>query len=169
MSENNKKLSFSERARATKILIELLASAKFEQVLTYKDLTRSIGLDVQGKARHNLGSARKIVERENRILFSTVPKVGIKRLLDNEIYTAGVETRRVFSRKARRTALKLECVDSFGSMSPIEQNRLNGERTLNAMQQTVSSDRAVRRIGAKVAEERNVLVLAQTLDEIRKL
>ena len=90
----------------TRVLVNRLLVTKVGEVVEYSELTSLIKRNVQGKGRPVLESARRYLERTERIAFGVVRNVGFKRLTGIQALDTGVDAfgrhRRATTREARR-------------------------------------------------------------------
>lgn len=93
-----------------KTLADLMRDVPAGGMLHYEDMSAAINRDVT-KDRGAMDTARAIVQRENRIVFDVVTKVGFKRLIDTEIVNLGDRARTKVRRLAKRTSRAIVCVD----------------------------------------------------------
>ena len=80
-------------------------------LVTYAALSEIAGRDVQRAGRGPLDTARRILQREDNIVFGVVRGEGLKRLSDPEIVKAGHASVAATRRTARRGIRKLACAD----------------------------------------------------------
>lgn len=88
----------------TQLLARRLAKMEPGNTITYKEMSTVIGKDIL-EHRHVLSAARRIVLRENRIVFETVRNVGVTRLSDGEIVNSAVP---MFRKKVRSVARRVK-------------------------------------------------------------
>lgn len=81
------------------------------EVATYDELNEACGRDVRGRAHYALHKARERLQREKRMVFEAVAKVGIKRLDDAGI--VGHVDRKIsgIRRAGKRCVARLGSVD----------------------------------------------------------
>ena len=122
-TSNNERPTFQVSVD-TQMIYDRLAKAEVGERITYAELTRLIGNDVQDGGRSNLESARSKLMRDDRLVFGVIFNEGVVRLNDEEIVdTARVGYSRIRS-AARRNARRATCVDfeSLPNEKKIEQN-----------------------------------------------
>ena len=83
-------------------LVEYLKAAKVDVLITYRQMSKTIGADVVVR-RHILESARRILMREHRMVFGVVMSEGLRLLDAVEVVEMEPENRR----KRIRTQAKL--------------------------------------------------------------
>ncbi len=114
MAAMSNKPSFTASADA-KTLADLLRCVNVGEVLAYDDMNAALGRDVTAD-RNVLYTARAIVQREDRMVFDAVLRVGIKRLADAEIVNLGDRARARVRRISRTVSQAITCVD-YAAMS----------------------------------------------------
>lgn len=142
-----------------KTIHDLMADTKVGSVVTYDDITAAIGRD----ARHNRGamhSAMRILKNSKRMVFGCVPKVGYKRLSDEEIIDSGDDCIARIRRLSRRGAKTLACVE-FDALSPQDKLRHNAKMTVLALTQESTTHTAVKRIEQAVSDANAALPCAK--------
>ena len=111
LKNGDRKRTIPGLAHDTKMIIERLRKVSPGEEVSYEEINKLVGRNVQNGARSNLISARRYVERESQIVFGVVFGKGLKRLLNHEIpYVADQALARV-GRLARRTGRSIDCVD----------------------------------------------------------
>lgn len=100
-------------SQEAKLLAARLAQAGAGEVVSYKDLSATIGANVRtARGWGVLNTARRIVREQNRAVFRAVPNEGLRRLTDEEVtVVAPAEMRNRTRRKASRTVRELVTVD----------------------------------------------------------
>ncbi len=89
-------------------------------IATYEVLSGLIGINVQ-EERGALDTARKVLLRENGMVFGAVHGVGLKRLSDSEVVEQGSEAVVRIRRATRRSMTRLSTAD-FDALPKTEQN-----------------------------------------------
>lgn len=93
-------------------LAKRLASAQPGQLFTWEELNQVLpGRSLSGKDRYVLNTAKRLVQRENKIVFASVHGEGIRRMTDEEIADLRHSTVRRVRNIARRDARKMTCAD----------------------------------------------------------
>jgi hypothetical protein len=108
-------------------LAAILAQAPIDHTVTYSELSRAIGRNVQTVARVTLLRARRKAEAENGTLFGTVTRVGVKRLPTVEAPSVAKDAMKAIGRKARRTITRLDNVT--GNADPQTAQRISACRS----------------------------------------
>ena len=131
-------------------LVAMLVQTPVGGVVTYRDMTRQIGVDVVAR-RHLLASARRILMREHRMVFGCVMNEGLK-LLDcvEVVDIAPLERRKRIHQQAKLGIRELTTV-KYDELPPDKQAAQNvGLALLGALH--AGSDRAaVKKLEHKVA------------------
>lgn len=100
--------SIAERSIRTTLLMDTLRPAEF---VSYADLTKACGADVQDEGRGSLQSAIRALRREERLLFVIVPREGVKRGGAVEAVACGMGSAKKIHREAKRGFDKLTTAD----------------------------------------------------------
>ncbi len=103
------KSSFAASSDA-KVLADLMRNVGVGSTLTYGAMSEAIGRDVTTD-RGLIYTAKGIVQREERMVFDSVYRHGIKRLADSDIVNLGDRARVRVRRIARRASQAITCVD----------------------------------------------------------
>jgi hypothetical protein len=106
-----------EKSADTKVLENVLSEMKVGDVLTYEELSRSIGRDVRQFALGALTTARQSLMKEKRMVFDIERNVGIKRLDDNQIIDSTESDRLKMQRTGKKALTKLASVE-FSNLTP---------------------------------------------------
>lgn len=99
----------AEVGMETRALYDVLCNLKPGESISYEELNKAAGRDVQTEARGSLGTARKMCQREHQMVFSPVRGEGLRRLTDGEIVDGADSDIARIRRTARRGAAKLAC------------------------------------------------------------
>lgn len=111
--QKNDKKTIGEVSIDTRKLYDYLISIKMGDEISYAELSKLIGRNVQGTARNCLLRARIMAQRDCKIVFGAIFGKGLKRLADNEIVEQNsVEPIRKIRRITERTFKKSACVDT---------------------------------------------------------
>lgn len=144
------------------ILVLMFEKASMGDVITYVAMSKELGRDVRTFAFGALRSAKHYVQRENRIVFATIAKVGIQRIDDCEIVTSMESDRRKMAKASTRSLSKLGCAD-YNKLTP-EKKR---EHTTAAAQvgaiAMFSKQATTKKISAAVTDGMNQLAIGDTL------
>lgn len=158
-----KKLFIPQISAHTTTLIETLRTVPVGATVSYEILTAAIGANVQAEARHILASARRIVRREDSMVFGVIRGEGLRRLTDSEIATAGSSFLRHVNRTARSGVQTLACVQDFNKLKLEEQIRHNTHLSLLGVFYEVSKTRGIKQIEAVVSVMQKSLPYKDTI------
>lgn len=103
--------TIAEISIEARALVDMLIDVKPGDEITYDEMTKAIGRDVRTVARGAMQTARRVAERQYRMVFSPIFGVGLRRLLNDDI--PGVADSKIahIRRTATRAARTLACVD----------------------------------------------------------
>ena len=159
--------SFSVSIETT-ALIEAIKKMQAGDVLTYRDLTKLIGQNVQDEVRHILTSARRICQRDYQIVTDAVPNIGIRRLTDVEITTGGLQIFQRLRRAAKRGIDRITSVTDFDALPDAEKIRHNATISALAIVRHMAKPKSVDRIAGSVnTEHTGQLPIARSLELFR--
>lgn len=144
-------------------LVNHLRTLQPGQQCSYSELTVLIRRNVQKEARGCLETARRILQREEQIVFAPIRGVGLKRLTDGEITKTGTETLQRINRASRRGVHKLTCVKDFNQLTNEEKVRHNAALSVLGVFYEVSKARGVKQIEAAVSVIQKQLPLKDAL------
>lgn len=123
----------------------LLRQAQIGDVVTYEAISEAIGRDVRENCMGALQTARSLVQRENRMVFDVVRKIGLKRLDNDSIVDLSDRAREQARRLAKRTSKKLVCVD-YDSLSREKQTKHNASLSVFSCIAELSTNKAQARL-----------------------
>lgn len=132
------------------------------ETVSYADLSKIIGEDVQRKRRSALRTARAHLLRTRRLVLEAVRDVGIKRVdgaeLVNVVSDGVARGRRHFGRVAQKSA---SCTsEGYAGLSPEERVRLDASRAIAQAIRKVTSGGGVKRIEVAVEQSTQIPVEA---------
>ncbi len=165
--DGNGKPTF-ERSAETQAIVDLIRSTSMEPgtEIPYERISEALGCDIINR-RHSLYSAIRILAKEDGIVIGCVRSEGIKILTDVEIGHFGTDTRKRQGRMSKRMFRSMTMVRDYESMPLEERNRLDAERAYHSMVASISADRAIKKIEAKLDQSGRVLPLGKTLDALK--
>lgn len=100
--------SIAEKSIASQMIQNRLVALRPGELVEYAELSRLAGMDVQsGPGRARLATARRAVERDERIVVDAVFGKGIKRLANDEIPAIGAKAIKHINRTAARSEARL--------------------------------------------------------------
>ena len=130
-----------------------------EDVLLYQDISATVRRDVQNGANHLLQTAKRIVLREEGLVYETVKGVGIKLVPPTEMHRVAESHLKRSGRSARRGLKKLGTVD-VAKLDTDNRARTAALATLLHMQSHASKAHTVKRLEAKVGPDQARLPMA---------
>jgi len=139
-----------ELSTDTRALVDRLRSVEVDEAVSYSTLSELIGQDVTKKARGLLESARRILQRDERMVFDVQRRVGLVRMTDSGIARSGSRDIEHVGRTARKMARRLSCVAAYDILSAEDKVRHNAGLTVAAVVDYVTKPRQVRAIEAGV-------------------
>ena len=163
MTDHSKQPDFRLNSDS-RALVESLQDIKIGETVQYSRLSQIIGRDVQGVASASLNSARRVVEREHRIVFGTIRGVGIKRLEDADIVKSTDKSREHIRRTSRRAVRRLGCVD-YQNLTAEQQTKHNAAMSVFGVLSEVAAEKSIRRIEKKIEESGEELSIAKSAIE----
>lgn len=116
-----------ERSENTLKALDLLRSTN--DTLTYKAIAKAFDQPFDD-VRPTFVAARRMLERDEGIVFETVRKVGFRRLDDAEKVESSGKFRRTIRRNAVRGITRLDAVQEPTTLSNEDQLRLTIQRTV---------------------------------------
>ena len=151
-----------EKSADTKILESVLSEAKVGDMVTYEDLSRSIGRDVREFALPSLRSARHGLLKSAGMVFGVETNVGYKRLDDSEIVDSTESDRRRMKRAANRSIAKLSVV-AFDRLTPEQKKKHTVSSAQMGAIAMFSGKNATKKIAEKVNDGKTTLAIGETL------
>ena len=152
----------------TTVLIERVKTMKPGDLIRYDELSRLIGQDVRGEARHILRSARHICQREYQVVTDADPAIGIRRLTDVELTHDGLRLFTRIRRAAKRGVDRVTSVTDFNALPDEEKIRHNATLSALFVINHMTKPRSIDRIAGSVnTENTGQLPIARTLELFR--
>lgn len=128
----------------TAILLDALRAVPYGQDISFAELTRLLGRDVQRGARGHLSSALRIALRDDGAAFMSVRGVGYRRIAPDQAPEIGQAARRSLRRKSRQAVRAMTAVaDASNGLSPEAARRLSAEISTHGLLAELASDKAV--------------------------
>lgn len=146
-----------------RLLADRLSEVPAGETVKYADLNLVINRNVQAAARGALMSARRLLERERRILFESIVGVGLKRLTNEEIPKLGEAARRRIFKFSKRAVRKVSAAD-YEALSPQGKNQYNSALVALGTVAHFSSRDGAKKIESAVKEAQKPIPLAKTLE-----
>lgn len=147
---NDKKPVFVVSVDA-KTLAHVLRQVPVGEVITYATLTKAIARDVCADGRGAMTTARAMVQREDRMIFDTVYKQGLKRLANEEIVGLGDRARDHVRRASRKIIKKLVCAD-YDALSREKKTQHNTSLSMFGVFCELATDKSTKRLSACVEQ-----------------
>lgn len=110
----------TEIATSISVLAAILAATPDGGTVTWDKLATAIRCHDRMKLYGLCSRARRVVERENGMVFENVMRVGLRRLKPNEVYRTGDGAIKAIRNRARRASRSMETVD-VATLKPGEQ------------------------------------------------
>ena len=158
------KLTIAELSIETTLLVERLQRVEVGELVLYKELGEICGRDVQLRGRCSLTSARRICQRDRRMVFEAVVNEGVRRLDDGGIVATGAVNLKRIGRKARRGVTTLACIADFDALPDAAKVDHNTSMSLMGALGQMTKKRNVERLREGVANAQARLPLSKTLE-----
>lgn len=129
--------------------------------ISYEDLTSKANFDIRLKRGYYIAAKRR-VERERAIVIYTVPKMGIRRALNEDIPSLAYADIRALSRRARRALRTLACTD-YNSLDLAAKQKYNVSATMLGLVDASTRANSVKRIEGAVEKSNAALIISETL------
>lgn len=165
MEEEKKVNGIPPRSADTDHLMNVLRGIAVGETVSYSQLSDSLGVDVRKYRRGQLDSARRALEREEKITFETVREQGLRRIEGKEV----VETHRDFRRRVRRAAgrqeRRLACVGDFGKLDNETLREFNVAASIVGVFRHISSEKTQEKVKRQLfAESESRVPVAKVLE-----
>jgi len=137
------------------------------EVVTWEDLSQVLGERAQDH-RSKIDTARKLILREHRVRFQSVPGVGYRRANDQEVLGEVTVRRRSIS---RRSAAALEILGLGSDLTKLTQEdrtRYVVEQSILALTHKSASDKSHQAITGKIKPAAARLSLEETFLALKK-
>lgn len=150
------KRAIPELSIDARMLYERITKLRIGEQISYSELSEIIGRDIQS-SYSILTTARNKAEREDQMVFAPVRNIGIKRLNDIGIISAGSGYIGKIRRMARRGSRKITCVKDFSSLPKDEQLKHNVSLSVLGAMEQFGSSATIKRLSGKVASTQGIL------------
>lgn len=147
------------------MLMPRLLAAKVGELITYAELSKLLGEDVQTKGKSALRTARHKIRRSDRITFHVQPDVGIFRPTDEQIADRMKDLRHVIKRKAKSTLLESACILKIEALTQEQQTKVHMEQLICSMVIDATSSKSAKAIEKKIATTGKTLSIGWELIE----
>lgn len=167
MSETTERKGIAELSIDTRLLANHLSKANPGDVLTYDDLSKVIGRDVRGKQGYQrLQSARRVVRRENDMIFATIAKVGLRCCDDaGKVRIANGYIDRVHS--AAKKGINVVSAINYDKLENNDRIALNATASHLGVLHQITTAKAQKKLTQAVTEVNDKLPLAKTLEQFK--
>jgi hypothetical protein len=126
----------------TRLLIDALRAVPLGQIVDFGTLSAACGLDVTGKGRSLLSSARSIAARDYGAVFVSERTVGLRRLRPDDAPTLGQSARkRIRSTSGAAMKKMVTLAEASNSLAPEAQRQLNAEMAIHGLLREIATDR----------------------------
>jgi|GEM_PF-2060136 len=147
----------------TEQLIKQLRQIEVGQIISYKELSEIIGRDVQRSASGSLYSARRILQRDEEIVFNTIRNIGLERLNDvGVVGTISSSTKRIH-RESERGLKRGACVQHYDRLPNDKKVEYNANMSNLGMLRLVTKPSKMRALETSVKKEQGKLSVGRTL------
>lgn len=158
------KKSIQELSIDSRVLYDRLIKMSYDQnFISYKDLSKIIGRNIQDEARGNLATARRMALREDGMVFGVVRNKGLKLLNDIETVNTGEDTLHRISRISRKGAKQVISISDFDGLPNDIKSKHNAILSVLGAFRAITKPKAIKRLEAKIGIVRKQLPVAKTL------
>lgn len=129
----------------TQILVDALSKVPLGQMITYKNLSELIGIDVTGPARQRLVSARRVALRDYGAAFGTERATGLIRLHPDQAPGLGASARlkiRRASSRARKAMISV--AEHSNGLSPEASRRMSAEMSAHGLIAEITKEKTIK-------------------------
>lgn len=146
-----------------RLLSERLAKCEPDELVTYEELGKIIGIDDVREKRGLLQTARRRVLNDKQFVFAAVANEGVKRLDDHNILSVGEQAICQVHKLTRRASRKLLCA-KYDSLSKVDQVTFNAHiSVLGALALVTKADKQ-KHIAEAVEKSAKQLPMASVLE-----
>jgi hypothetical protein len=146
----------------TQALVDKLMEIEVGGAISYKELSELVGRDVQDKHRYLLASARRRLERSERIVFDVLKGEGLVRIGDDDIAMGSTRTVGRIHRAALRGRRRLAAGD-YNAMSRRAQTVHNTNLSVLGVMEHFTRPSQVKKLEGKIESGGKSLPLQKTL------
>lgn len=157
------KQTIQERSIYTQQIYKRLIATKPGDFISYDELTKLIGINVQTEGYGYRASATRIALVEDKMVFGVIPNDGIKRLNDNEIAKLGDSSIRKIRKESKNGIRKVTAVQDFDALTPESKMKHNSTLSVLAAFQHFTKPRNILKIESVVAENQKQINFDETL------
>jgi hypothetical protein len=147
---------------------EYLRAHRAQDLILYSSISAEIGRDIDGRDRHILVSARRILEREN-VVFVVETGRGIRLATDSQVAVLSTDAPIIKTKRIARVARKRQRAVNVQNLSASEREAFYiGRAVLGAIEQATRKAFRNKLEGASNTSD-GPLPIDQTLEMFRKL
>lgn len=150
----------------SQLLIDRLAKVAEGEIITYEELSKIAGRDVQHVARSCLMTARKRLFNEQAIYFSPVFGVGLKRCTDADKVDCGAAQSTKVRRAAKKGMKVCLSVQNFDKLNQEQKTRHNVHVSLLGAIAASMTTSKIKALTSKVEAAKDKLPLTKTLEAL---
>ena len=147
----------------TLLVYDRLKKVLIGETITYSEIDQAIG------RIHSYGmlyTAKKKLQKEDSIVFSTIRGVGIKRLADADIVNSSSMSFDKIKRATTRERGRLQAVD-YNILSQDLKIKHSASAAILAVINNIAKGKQIKAVENKMAESNNRLSMMQTIDVIK--
>lgn len=145
----------------TRMLLNKLRASGDE--VSYEELSKVAGVDVQKEGYSNLKTARTIMQREDGVVWDVKRGVGLVRLKHGEIVESGSDTRSRIHKTAEKGLKRLECAD-YSQLTRPQQVQYNAEMSVHGVLCSISSNKSFLKAERASGNQSRQLNIGETLE-----
>ncbi len=154
-----------QRSPDTRFLVQKLRTVKVGELISYEDLATEVVKPI-ARIRNALISARRILLREENIVFDVERDIGLRRLTDTQIVGTATKSARHIRRTARKAVQTLQAVADFSALPRDDQMRHSASVSVFGAVAEMTMERGLSKLQKAVDEK--ALPFAATLEAFRK-
>jgi hypothetical protein len=151
-----------EMSTETRRLYEMLLATGIGELITYARLSAELGRTIGG-GDHHLQAARNRALKLDGAVFQNLPRIGYRRLNDEQIVATAPETRLRLRREIRRGARIMACVSEFDRLPNRAKIEHNAQLSILGALGAALKPEAVKRVEDGVRRVQKSLPVAETL------
>lgn len=153
------------RSSDTRFIIQKLREVEIGEIISYTILADAIAKGVSD-LKGPMSSARRVLLREENMVFEAITGVGLRRLSDTQIVGTATRTARHIRRTARRAVQTLSAVSDFSKLDRNDQMRHSAAASVFGAVAEMTTERGITRLQQKIEDK--ALPFAATLEAFRK-
>lgn len=150
-------------------LIDLLGQKEINEVVSYEEMSNLIGVDIQSaKGRGYLSTARKRLLKDEKMVFGTIRKEGVKRLDDETVVKTAGRNYLTSMRKRGRVAYQKNTSVDYHALSDTGKIDHQCTMTILGLMNHITSRSSVHKIHQTVHEKQEEISQKETLRLLRQ-